>query len=81
MAFTTLTTSQKTFLEQYLRGTNATLSAKQAAATFGIQKLTARVCEMRKAGLKIKRVKNTVGTSSYKMSRRTVDGSQAKIYA
>lgn len=81
MAFTTLTTSQSVFLENYLRGTGNTLTAKQAEANYGIKKLTARMSEFRKAGLRVKRVKNTVGTSSYKVSRRTVDGSQAKIFA
>ena len=42
MAFTTIKTDQKTFLETYLRGTGKTLTAADANARFGIQKLAAR---------------------------------------
>ena len=41
MAFTTIKTNQKTFLENYLRGTGKTLTAADANARFGIQKLAA----------------------------------------
>ena len=37
MAFTTLTTSQSVFLENYLRGTGNTLTSKQAEANYGIK--------------------------------------------
>ena len=44
MAFTTIKTDQKTFLETYLRGTGKTLTAADANARFGIMKygITAR---------------------------------------
>ena len=41
MAFTTIKTNQKTFLETYLRGTGKTLTAADAKARFGIQQLPA----------------------------------------
>ena len=42
MSFTTLKTNQKTFLENYLRGTGRSLTASDANARFGIQQLPAR---------------------------------------
>ena len=50
MAFTTIKTNQKTFLENYLRGTGKTLTAADANARFGIQKLAARMSELKAAG-------------------------------
>lgn len=80
MAFTKLTTTQKQFLEEYLRGTNRTLSSRQAAATYGIKNLRARICEMRKAGLRIYNTQNTEGRTAYQVSRRTVDGTQGRLF-
>lgn len=81
MAFTTLTTSQKTFLENYLRGTGKSLTEADAAARFGIQNLRARVCEMRDAGLNVRTEKATTGKAKYVVSARDVYGSRAKIFA
>ena len=53
MAFTTIKTNQKTFLENYLRGTGKTLTARDAKARFGIQQLPARMSEMKSAGLNV----------------------------
>ena len=82
MSFTTLTVSQKTFLESFLRGTNRTLTAAQARGHYGIANLRARICEMRKSGLVINRyaTKTTRG-SAYKVSRRDTNGSQGKIFS
>jgi len=42
MAFTTLTVTQKEFLESHLRGTGKAMSAAQASATYGIKNIRAR---------------------------------------
>ena len=81
MAFTTLTTTQKTFLESHLRGTGKALSAAQARETYGIQNLRARISEMRSAGLNIRKVVNTNGRNAYTIARRDVAGVQGKIFA
>lgn len=81
MAFTTLTTTQKTFLESHLRGTGRALSAAQARETYGIMNLRARISEMRSAGLNVRKVKNTTGRNAYTIARRDVSGVQGKIFA
>jgi hypothetical protein len=82
MSFTTLRSTQNKFLEQYLRGTNRTLTEAQASALFGIENLRARVSELRDVGLNVKTVPTkTTGRSAYKVSRRDVYGSQFKLYA
>lgn len=79
MSFTNLKTSQNQFLETYLRGTNRTLTAPQAESLFNIQNLRARVYELRSAGLRVTLVPTkTTRHSAYKISRRTVCGSQAR---
>ena len=80
MAFTTLTTTQNQFLESYLRGTNRELSSAQAAATFGIMNLRARVSEMRQLGLRVRKSKNTEGRTAYAISRRNIYGEQYKMF-
>ena len=80
MAFTTPTTSQKAFLETYLRGTGRTLTAADANARFGITKLAARVSEMRDAGLVIHTETATTGKARYRMVARDVYGSRAKVF-
>ena len=80
-SFTTLTVSQNEFLESYLRGTERTLTEAQAAATFGIQNLRARVAELRAEGLNVQTVKTPSGKTAYRMSARDVFGSRAKIFA
>jgi hypothetical protein len=81
MAFTKLVSTQKTFLEQHLRGTGRTMSSAQARETYGIMNLRARVCEMRAAGLKVTNTKNTRGNTAYTVSRRDLAGVQGKIFA
>ena len=73
--------NQVSFLETYLRGTNRTLSVAQAQANYGITKLTARISELRSAGLNVKTVKNTAGNTAYRISARDVNGSRAKMFA
>jgi len=73
--------NQASFLETYLRGTNRTLSVAQAQANYGITKLTARISELRAAGLNVKTVKNTAGNTAYRISARDVTGSRAKMFA
>ena len=81
MAFTQLRTTQVEFLEQYLRGTNRELSSAQAAATFGIKNLRARMTEFRQTGLRVRKGKNTAGRTVYSVSRRDMFGDQGKIFA
>ena len=72
--------NQVSFLERYLRGTNKTLSVAQAQANYGIEKLTARIAEMRAAGLNVKTIVNTSGNTAYRMSARDLTGSRAKMF-
>lgn len=81
MAFTTLSTTQKTFLESHLRGTGRALSSAQARETYGIKNLRARISEFRQAGLVVRKQKNTAGRTAYAVSRRDVAGAQGKIFA
>ncbi len=70
-------TNQKAFLEKYLRGTGRTLSVAQAKANYGIAKLSARVSEMRDAGLVIYTDVNSKGNTTYRIVARDVNGSRA----
>ena len=72
--------NQVSFLERYLRGTNKTLSIAQAQANYGIAKLTARISELRAAGLNVKTITNTSGNTAYKISARDLNGSRAKMF-
>lgn len=72
--------NQVSFLERYLRGTNKTLSVAQAQANYGIEKLTARIAEMRAAGLNVKTIVNTSGNTAYRISARDLNGSRAKMF-
>lgn len=72
--------NQVSFLERYLRGTNKTLSVAQAQANYGIEKLTARISEMRAAGLNVKTIVNTSGNTAYRISARDLNGSRAKMF-
>lgn len=67
---------QSRFLENHLRGTGRTLTAKQAAAQYGILNLTARVFDMRQAGLRV-----NVEDGKYSMPSRDVTGSRAKVFS
>jgi len=73
--------NQKSFLETYLRGTNRTISVSQAKANYGIEKLTARIAELRAAGLNVQTVVNSSGNTAYRMSARDLTGSRAKMFA
>lgn len=81
MAFTTLSTTQNEFLENYLRGTGRGLSTAQAESLYGIKNLRARMSEFRQAGLKVTRELNTEGRSAYRVSARDASGSRAGIFA
>lgn len=76
-----MATTQVSFLEKYLRGTGKTLSEAQAAATFGVLNLRARLTEMRQAGLTVRKTTNTAGKTAYAVSRRDIVGGQAKLYS
>ena len=73
--------NQASFLEKHLRGTGRTISVAQAQANYGITKLTARISELRSAGLVVKTVKNSTGNTAYRISARDVNGSRAKMFA
>jgi hypothetical protein len=81
MAFTTLKTSQTTFLENYLRGTGKALTEADAKARFGIQNLRARMTDLRNAGLVVRTDVATTGKTKYSVSARDVAGSRAKVFA
>ena len=72
MSFTTLKTSQNDFLVDHLRGTGRELTSALAASNYGIKNLRARMTELRQAGYKVRTRKNTVGTTSYAISRRMI---------
>ena len=80
MSFTKLTMTQNEFLESFLRGTGRTLTARQAEATYGIKNIRARMTELRSAGLKVRRSKNTEGRSAYSISSRDVTGSRSSLF-
>ena len=80
-SFTTLTVPQNVFLETHLRGTDRTMTEAQAAATYGIQNLRARVSELREIGLNVKTVKTATGKTAYRISARDFTGSRAKVFA
>jgi len=81
MAFTTLTMNQTAFLENYLRGTGRTITAADAKARFGINNLSARVSEMRDAGLDVRTETATTGKARYRVVARDVNGSRAKVFS
>lgn len=81
MSFTTLTTTQNTFLETYLRGTGREMSAAQARATYGVKNLRARMTDLRNAGLRVRTGVNTEGRTTYAVSRRDEFGGQFKMFA
>ncbi len=81
MAFTQLTTTQKSFLESHLRGTGRAMSSAQARETYGIKNLRARMSELRQAGLTVRKHVNTRGKTAYAISRRDVFGFQGKNFS
>lgn len=80
MSFTKITTTQTEFLEQYLRGTGRSLTSAQADSLFGIKNLRARMSEMRQAGLRVRREKNTLGRGAYSISARDCTGSRSQYF-
>jgi hypothetical protein len=81
MSFTQLKSTQVAFLEKHLRGTGRAMSSAQAEATYGILNLRARMTDLRDAGLRVRKMKNTEGRTAYMVSRRDVFGDQFKLYA
>lgn len=73
--------NQTAFLEKYLRGTGRTLSVAQARANYGIKNLSARICDLRDAGLVVYTDVNTTGKATYRMVARDVKGSRAYKFA
>jgi hypothetical protein len=71
--------TQNEFLVTHLRGTGKELTVAQAKTQYGIKNLRARVCELRKAGLKVLSRKNYRGAASFKISARDVFGSRANV--
>lgn len=79
MAFVNSNKTQNQLLVSYLRGTGRGISAPQASALFGIKNLRARMSDLRQAGLRIRKAMNTEGNTTYFVSRRAIDGSQAYV--
>jgi len=81
MAFTKIKTTQKQFVEQYLRGTDRSLTSRQADSLFGIKNLRARMTEMRQSGLVVRTDKTQEGLTKYMISSRDLSGSRARMFA
>ncbi len=79
MAFVKSGKTQNELLVSYLRGTGRGISAPQARALFGVKNLRARMSDLRQAGLNVRRTINTEGNTTYFVSRRAIDGSQADV--
>lgn len=71
-------TPQKQFLANYLRGTGRTLTAFEASQFFRIENLSARMSELRDAGLVVRTVDTDRGTA-YAVSARDINGSRAHL--
>lgn len=81
MSFVTLNTTQNTFLEDFLRGTGRGLTSTEARQVYGIKNLRARMTELRKAGLRVRREASDTGReSTYRVSRRDQYGAQYHIF-
>lgn len=73
--------SQKALLERALRGTGRSLTRTQALNQFGITKLSARICEMKKAGLKIKtEIDSATGLTAYSIQSRDVNNRRTRVF-
>lgn len=81
MSFIKIRQPQNVFLEGYLRGTGRALTAREAAARFGIQNLRARITEMRNVGLRVLTEPTQQGTVRYRVLARDVTGSRARKFA
>jgi len=79
MANLNMSGSQNEFLVKYLRGTGRTITAAQARANYGIKNLSARMSELRNAGLKVTTVTTASGKTAYRVSARDVTGSRARV--
>lgn len=73
--------TQNSFLHDFLRGTNRTLTSRQAESYFGILNLRARISELRSFGLKVNTDKTADGRNKYWISSRDVYGSKARLFA
>ena len=80
MTFTTIKSNQTAFLETYLRGTGKTITSADAKARFGIKNLSARMSELRDAGLVVRVDTATTGKARYAVSARDMFGSRAKVF-
>jgi hypothetical protein len=80
MSFTTIKSNQTAFLETYLRGTGKTITSADAKARFGIKNLSARMSELRDAGLVVRVDTATTGKARYAVSARDMFGSRAKVF-
>ena len=80
MSFTTIKSNQTAFLETYLRGTGKTITSAVAKARFGIKNLSARMSELRDAGLVVRVDTATTGKARYAVSARDMFGSRAKVF-
>ena len=81
MSFTTIKTTQKQFLESYLRGTDRSLTSRQADSLYGIKNLRARITELRQSGLVVRTDKTQEGLTKYMVSARDLSGSRARMFA
>lgn len=79
MAFTNLSTTQLAFLHNYLRGTDRSITSRQAESLYGIKNLRARITELRYAGLRVRTEKNSEGLTRYSISARDITGSRASL--
>lgn len=80
MAFTRIKTTQREFVESYLRGTARSLTSRQAESLFGIKNLRARISEMRDVGMIVRKERNSEGRTKYMISARDHSGSRARIF-
>lgn len=80
-SFTNINGTQTAFLVDYLRGTNRSLTAKQARALFGIHNLRARISEIRDLGLVVRTEKSNSGSNKYTISARDRWGSRRSVLA
>ena len=72
--------SQRAFLVDHLRGTGVSITSSEAKSKYGITQLSARMCELRNAGLVVKTTATGNGNEvAYKVSARDVNGSRAKL--
>jgi hypothetical protein len=81
MSFTNIKTTQKQFLESYLRGTDRSLTSRQADSLYGIKNLRARITELRQSGLVVRKDKTQEGLTKYMVSARDLSGSRARMFA